>query len=243
MAIPGIGTIINVAAIVAAGLLGAAAGRLLNERLQDGLAKAAGVCVLFIGIAGAMQGMLALDGGVLASGKSLFVVSSIVAGTLIGEIADVDGLVRRFGGWLKRKTGNASDRSFVDAFVTASVTVCVGAMAVVGAVEDGMLGDISILCTKAILDFVIILVMTCSLGRGCAFSAIPVGLFQGAVTALSVLIRPLMTDSALAGLSLVGSILIFCVGVNLVWNTKLRVANMLPAIIIAPLLTFLPIAW
>lgn len=243
MAIPGIGTIINVAAIVAAGLLGAAAGRLLNERLQDGLAKAAGVCVLFIGVAGAMQGMLALDGGVLASGKSLFVVSSIVAGTLIGEIADVDGLVRRFGGWLKRKTGNASDRSFVDAFVTASVTVCVGAMAVVGAVEDGMLGDISILCTKAILDFVIILVMTCSLGRGCAFSAIPVGLFQGAVTALSVLIRPLMTDSALAGLSLVGSILIFCVGVNLVWNTKLRVANMLPAIIIAPLLTFLPIAW
>lgn len=243
MAIPGIGTIINVAAIVAAGLLGAAAGRLLNERLQDGLAKAAGVCVLFIGIAGAMQGMLALDGGVLASGRSLFVVSSIVAGTLIGEIADVDGLVRRFGGWLKRKTGNASDRSFVDAFVTASVTVCVGAMAVVGAVEDGMLGDISILCTKAILDFVIILVMTCSLGRGCAFSAIPVGLFQGSVTALSVLIRPLMTDSALAGLSLVGSILIFCVGVNLVWNTKLRVANMLPAIIIAPLLTFLPIAW
>ncbi len=116
-------------------------------------------------------------------------------------------------------------------------------MAVVGAVEDGMLGDISILCTKAILDFVIILVMTCSLGRGCAFSAIPVGLFQGSVTALSVLIRPFMTDSALAGLSLVGSILIFCVGVNLVWNTKLRVANMLPAIIIAPLLTFLPIAW
>lgn len=243
MVIPGLGTIINVAAIVAAGLLGAAVGKLLNERLQDGLAKAAGVCVLFIGIAGAMQGMLALDGGRLASGKSLFVVASIVAGTLVGELADIDGLVRRFGEWLKRKTGNASDHSFVDAFVTASVTVCVGAMAVVGAVEDGMLGDISILCTKAILDFVIILVMTCSLGRGCAFSAIPVGLFQGTVTALFVLIRPFMTDSALAGLSLVGSILIFCVGVNLVWDTKLRVANMLPAIIIAPLLTFLPIAW
>ena len=243
MLIPGLGTIINVAAIVVAGLLGAAAGRFLNERLQDGLAKASGVCVLFIGIAGAMQGMLALDDGVLASGRSLFVVVSIVVGTLVGELADIDGLVRRFGEWLKRKTGNAGDRSFVDAFVTASVTVCVGAMAVVGAVEDGMLGDISILCTKAILDFVIILVMTCSLGRGCAFSAIPVGIFQGTVTALSVLIRPFMTDSALAGLSLVGSILIFCVGVNLVWDTKLRVANMLPAIIIAPLLTFLPVAW
>ena len=106
-----------------------------------------------------------------------------------------------------------------------------------------MAGDISILCTKAILDFVINLVMTCSLGRGCAFSAIPVGVVQGLVTALAVLIRPLMTEPALAGLSLVGSILIFCVGVNLVWDTKLRVANMLPAIIVAPLLTFLPIAW
>jgi len=240
---PGLGTIINVAAIVVAGLIGSFAGKLLNERLQDGLAKASGVCVLFIGIAGAMQGMLAMSGGSLVSGMSLFVVISIVAGTLVGELADIDGLVRRFGEWLKRKTGNAGDRAFVDSFVTASVTVCVGAMAVVGAVEDGMLGDISILVTKAILDFVIILVMTCSLGRGCAFSAIPVGVFQGSVTALSVLIRPLMTEPALAGLSLVGSILIFCVGVNLVWNIKLRVANMLPAIIVAPLLTFLPVIW
>jgi len=240
---PGLGTIINVAAIVVAGLLGAGAGKLLNERLQDGLVKASGVCVLFLGMAGALQGMLAVNGGSLVSGMSLFVVISVVAGTLIGEVIDIDALVRRFGEWLKRKTGNAGDRTFVDAFVTASVTVCVGAMAVVGAVEDGMMGDISILCTKAILDFVIILVMTCSLGRGCAFSAIPVGIFQGLITALSVLIRPFMTDPALAGLSLVGSILIFCVGVNLVWDTKLRVANMLPAIIIAPLLTFLPVVW
>ena len=240
---PGLGTIINVAAIVIAGLLGVGTGRLLNERMQEGLAKAAGACVLFIGIAGALQGMLSVSGGVLVSGMSLYIVVSIVAGTLIGEAIDIDALVRRFGEWLKRKTGSAKDRTFVDAFVTASVTVCVGAMAVVGAVEDGMMGDISILCTKAILDFVIILVMTCSLGRGCAFSAIPVGVFQGFVTALAVLIRPFMTDPAMAGLSLVGSILIFCVGVNLVWDTKLRVANMLPAIIVAPLLTFLPIAW
>ncbi|MBR2804686.1 MAG: DUF554 domain-containing protein, partial [Eggerthellaceae bacterium] len=227
---PGLGTIINVAAIVVAGLLGTGAGKLLNERLQDGLVKASGVCVLFLGMAGALQGMLTVSGGggSLVSGMSLFVVISVVAGTLIGEAIDIDALVRRFGEWLKHKTGNAGDRTFVDAFVTASVTVCVGAMAVVGAVEDGMMGDISILCTKATLDFVIILVMTCSLGRGCAFSAIPVGIFQGLITALSVLIRPFMTDPALAGLSLVGSILIFCVGVNLVWDTKLRVANMLP---------------
>lgn len=240
---PGLGTLINVAAIVVAGLIGSGAGRLLTERMQDGLTKASGVCVLFIALAGALQGMLDVSGGTLTSGKSLYVVISVVAGTLVGEAIDIDALVRRFGEWLKRTTGNAKDPAFVDAFVTASVTVCVGAMAVVGAVEDALLGDISILCTKAILDFVIILVMTCSLGRGSAFSAIPVGVFQGSVTALSVLIKPLMTEPALAGLSLVGSVLIFCVGVNLVWDTELRVANMLPAIIVAPLLTFLPVVW
>ncbi len=240
---PGLGTLINVAAIVVAGLIGSGAGRLLTERMQDGLTKASGVCVLFIALAGALQGMLDVSGGSLTSGKSLYVVISVVAGTLVGEAIDIDALVRRFGEWLKRTTGNAKDPAFVDAFVTASVTVCVGAMAVVGAVEDALLGDISILCTKAILDFVIILVMTCSLGRGSAFSAIPVGVFQGSVTALSVLIKPLMTEPALAGLSLVGSVLIFCVGVNLVWDTELRVANMLPAIIVAPLLTFLPVVW
>lgn len=240
---PGLGTIINVVAIVAAGLIGLLGGRLISERVREALVKASGVCVLFIGIAGAMQGMLSLSGGSVVSGMSLFIVVSIIAGTLVGEAVDIDALVRRFGEWLKRKTGNARDKAFVDAFVTASITVCVGAMAVVGAIQDGMMGDYSILVTKAVLDFVIIMVMTCSLGKGCAFSAIPVGLFQGAVTALSVFIEPLMTEPALAGLSLVGSILIFCVGVNLVWDTKLRVANMLPAIIAAPALTFLPYAW
>lgn len=240
---PGTGTLINVVAIVAAGVLGVAGGRLVGERMQDGLEKACGVCVMFIGISGALSGMLTISDGALVSGMSLFVVISVVIGTFVGEAADIDGLVRRFGEWLKRRTGNEGDQSFVQAFVASSVTVCVGAMAVVGSVEDGLTGDFSILATKAVLDFVIILAMTCSLGKGCAFSAIPVGLFQGSVTALSVLIRPLVTDQALASLSLVGGILIFCVGVNLVWGQKVRVANMLPAILVAPLLTFLPIAW
>ena len=110
----------------------------------------------------------------------MYVVISIVCGTLLGEAVDLDALVRRFGEWLKRKTGNAKDPVFVDAFVTASVTVCVGAMAVVGAVQDGMMGDISILCTKAVLDFVIILVMTCSLGRVAESGARARGVLQKA---------------------------------------------------------------
>ena len=107
-------------------------------------------------------------------------------------------------------------------------------------VVGGLLG---LVAGKAVLDFVIILVMTCSMGKGCVFSALPVGVFQGCITALAAFIGPLMTESSLAGLSLVGSILIFCVGVNLVWGPRLRVANMLPAIIVAPLLMMLPVAW
>ena len=117
--------------------------------------------------------------------------------------------------------------------MTASLTVCIGAMAIVGAIQDGMTGDWSILATKAILDFMIIMVMTCSMGKGCMFSAIPVFVFEGAMTLLAVLIKPLMTVDALNSLSLIGSILIFCVGLNLVWGKKVRVANLLPAIILA----------
>ena len=127
-----------------------------------------------------------------------------------------------------------------DAFVTASLTVCIGAMAIVGSIQDGMLGDYSTLAVKSVLDFIIIAIMTCSMGKGCAFSAIPVFVFEGLITLLARLIAPVITDSAIASLSLVGSILIFCVGVNLVWGKKFRVANMLPAVILAVLMEYLP---
>ena len=130
--------------------------------------------------------------------------------------------------------------AFVDAFVTASLTVCIGAMAVVGSIQDGIYGDISTLTAKAVLDMIIILVMTASMGKGCIFSAIPVGIFQGSVTLLARLIEPLMTEQALANLSLTGSAMIFCVGLNLVWGKKVRVANLLPGLIIAVIWAFLP---
>ena len=135
--------------------------------------------------------------------------------------------------------GNAKDQGFVNGFVTASLTVCIGAMAIVGAIQDGIKGDSSILFTKAVLDLIIITVMTCSMGKGCIFSAIPVGILQGSVTALAVLIKPLMTETALANISMIGAILIFCVGLNLVWGKKVRVANMLPSVVIAVIAAFL----
>ena len=106
-------------------------------------------------------------------------------------------------------------------------------MAIVGAIQDGLAHDYSILVAKAVLDLVIICVMTASMGKGCIFSLIPVGILQGSVTLLAQLIKPLMTDTALSNLSYVGSILIFCVGLNLVWGKKVKVANMLPSIIFA----------
>lgn len=236
----GLGTIINSAAIIVGGVFGHLFGKILNERIQDSLQKASGICVLFIGIAGAMEGMLKLSGSSLSAGRSMLIVASLALGALVGEILNIEHGFERFGEWLKVKTGNAKDKSFVEGFVTASLTVCMGAMAVVGSIKDGISGDYSILVTKAILDLIIITVMTCSLGKGCAFSAIPVAVFQGLITALARLIKPLMTDGALANLSLIGSILIFCVGVNLVWDKRIKVANLLPSLVFAVAIAFLP---
>ena len=237
----GLGTIINTAAIVAGGAGGALFGRFLKENVQDTLTRVCGVSTLFIAITGALEQMLTIENGAIVSGGAMLVILCLTIGAVIGELLNLEGAFERFGEWLKRKTGNAKDKRFVDAFVTASLTVCIGAMAIVGSIEDGITGDYSILATKAVLDFIIIMVMSCSMGRGAVFSAIPVAILQGSITALAGLVRPLMTEAALNNLSMVGNVLIFCVGINLVWGKKVRVANLLPAIVIAVIAALLPI--
>ena len=237
----GLGTIINTAAIVAGGAGGALFGRFLKENVQDTLTVCCGVSTLFIAVTGALEQMLTVEDGAIVSHGAMLVILCLTIGAVIGELLNLEGAFERFGEWLKRKTGNAKDKRFVDAFVTASLTVCIGAMAIVGSIEDGITGDYSILATKAVLDFIIIMVMSCSMGRGAVFSAIPVAILQGSITALAGLVRSLMTAAALANLSMVGNVLIFCVGINLVWGKKVRVANLLPAIIIAVIAAFLPI--
>ena len=237
----GIGTIINCLAIAVGGLCGMLFGKFVNSRLQDGLTKACGVSVLFIGIAGALEKMLNIEGTSLTSQGTMLVVGCLALGTLLGELLNIEAAFERFGAWLKQKTGNAKDGGFVDAFVSASFTVCIGAMAIVGAIEDGISGNWSILAAKAVLDLIIIMIMTCAMGKGCIFSAIPVGILQGSVTLLAKLLEPLMTAAALWNLSMIGSILIFCVGVNLIWGKTLRVANMLPAVLLAIIAAFLPL--
>ena len=237
----GLGTIINTAAIVAGGAGGALFGRFLKENIQDTLTKVCGVSTLFIAITGALEQMLTVENGAIVCHGAMLVIGCLTIGAVIGELLNLEGAFERFGEWLKLKTGNARDKRFVDAFVTASLTVCIGAMAIVGSIEDGISGDYSILATKAVLDFIIIMVMSCSMGRGAIFSAIPVAILQGSITVLAGLLRPVMTVGALANLSMVGNVLIFCVGINLVWDKKVRVANLLPSIVAAVIAAFLPI--
>ena len=158
---------------------------------------------------------------------------------MIGEIIDLDRWITVFGDWVKAKTGNAGDPKFTQAFITASLTFTVGAMGVLGSIQDGLTGDYQTLLLKGILDGVIVMVMASSMGKGALFSFIPVGITQWMITALAHVAAPLMTQPAIDNLSYVGSILIFCVGINMIWPNKIRLANLLPAIFIAMGLTFL----
>ena len=237
----GLGTIINVLAIILGGLLGLLFGRFIKDRHRDTLCKACGLSVIFIGAAGAFKGMFSVVDGVLTFGGDFLIIGALALGGLVGEIINIEGGFERFGAYLKEKTGSAKDNNFIDGFLSASFTVCIGAMAIVGSLNDGIYGDYTVLITKSILDFIILLFMSASLGKGAIFSAIPVAVLQGSVTALSVVIKPLMTETALLYLSVVGSILIFCVGINLVFGKKIKVANLLPSIIFGVAAAFLPI--
>ncbi len=236
----GIGTILNVALIIVGGVLGHFFGKLIKEDFQTSLERTCGIATMFIGIGGALEGILSVEGGLVKSGRGTFIVVVLLLGTVLGEMINIEKGFEGFGEWLKVKTGNSKDAKFVDGFLTATFTVCIGAMAIVGSIQDGIYGDFSTLTIKGILDCIIIMVMTSSLGKGAVFSFIPVAVLQGTVTVLSRFIEPILTDTSLANLSMIGSILIFCVGINLVFGKKIRVANMLPAIILAVAFAFIP---
>ena len=218
------GTVINVLAIIIGGVLGIFGGKFLTEKIQTTLQMACAVIVIFIGISGTLENY-----------NTMLLIAGLIGGGLVGEIIDIDGAFEKFGIWLRAKSGNDGDSKFVNGFVTASLTVCIGAMAVIGAINDRLLNDQTILIAKSALDLIIILVMTASLGKGCIFSFVSVGIFQGAITIFAGFLEPIMTEIALKNLSCVGNALIFCVGVNLMFGNKIRVANLLPALIIAVL--------
>ena len=222
----GLGTLINVAGIFFGGILGLFGGKLLTENIRRTLNDACALAVIFLGISGALENL-----------NVKLLIGSLIVGGLIGAAVDIDGKFERFGNFLRVRFGG-DDANFVNAFVTASLTVCIGAMAVVGAINDRLLHDPAVLIAKSALDAIIILVMTASLGKGCIFSCVSVGIFQGAITFCAGFVEPFMTEIALANLSSVGNVLIFGVGVNLLFpDRKISVANLLPALIIACLWT------
>lgn len=235
----GMGTIANVLAIIIGGSLGLFCKNLLKDRYQETIMKATGIATMFLALSGTLSKMFVIQQVGIQTTGSMNVILSLVIGALIGEMIDIDHLFEKFGNWLKLKTKSQGDHQFVNAFVTASLTVCIGAMAIMGAIQDGIYANPSILFAKAVLDFVIILVMSSSMGKGCFFAFIPVAFLQGTLTALSVGLAPFMTTSFLNHLDMVGNILIFCVGINLIWLRTIRVANLLPALVVAVVLSFL----
>lgn len=239
----GLGTVVNALAIVAGGICGLVSRKFLKERYQETITKAIGFATMVMALASTLSQMLVVKitegpgglSGSLDTQGAMMMIISLALGALFGELLNLDRRFERFGAWLRDKTGNQGDGQFIDAFVTASLTVCVGAMAIIGSIQDGLNGEHGTLFAKAVLDLIIIAMMTASLGKGCIFSAIPVAVLQGTITLLARQAAPIMTDAALSNITLVGNVLIFCVGVNLVWPKTIRVANVLPAIVIAVL--------
>ena len=229
----GLGTVINSAFVLLGGVLGLLFGKALNESYQDIMVKACGLSTIFIGAAGTFKQMLTIQGGSIGTTGEMMLVISLCLGGLAGEILNIEGNLERFGEWLKIKSHSEGDSRFIEGFTSASFTICIGAMAIIGPMNDALYHDYTILTTKGILDCIIIMALTAALGKGAVFSVIPMAIWQGLMTVLAGVVGPLMTDAALSCHSLVGNVLIFGVGVNLAFGKRIKVANYLPALIIA----------
>ena len=235
---PGLGTLVNMLIIVVGGPIGLTARNYLKQQLLDTLMVAMSACIIFIGIAGAVQESLVFDGQKFALTNLKMLVVTFIIGTVIGEFIDLDKKLEDFGAWLRVKTKNEGEGGFTQAFLTASFTVCIGAMAIIGSIKDAT-GDPSILIAKAMMDGIVVMIMTTTLGKGCIYSAIPVGIVQGLVTLLAIFISPWLTNQALSNISLTGSIMIFLIGVSLLTGKHFRIANMLPTLVVVALWAWL----
>ena len=229
----GMGTLINAACVLLGGALGFLFGKALKQRYQDIMVAGCGLRTIFIGASGALKYMLVIADGALATSGEMMLVISMCLGALIGEVLNIEHHIERFGEWLRLRSHSEREPRFIEGFTSASFTLCIGAMAIIGPMNDALYHDYTLLVTKGILDAIIVMALTSSLGKGAVFSVIPLVLWQGLMTLLATLIGPLMTEAELANLSLVGSVLIFCVGINLVFGKKVKVANFLPALVIA----------
>lgn len=238
--IVGTGTIVNVIAILFGGAMGLLLRGRLKQSLQSALLHAQGVSTIFVGASGAMVGLLTLNpDGTFATTGALGMIISLVLGTLVGEIIDLEGKMDTLGNWLRDRAAEKDDNTFVEGFVTASLIVCVGAMAIVGSLEDALSHNPSTLYIKAMLDLVLVMIFASTHGKGAVFSALPVAVWQGGITMAAHFVAPIFTPDIIKNLSFMGAILVFCIGINITFGQKFRVANMLPALVFGAVYTAL----
>lgn len=226
-----VGTLVNTGAVLAGSLLGLLLGNILPERLRDTVMKGLGLCTLFVGIEGMLDGSNALT-----------TIISIAVGAVIGELCDLDGHLNRFAEGLERrlKKGREGAPSLAEGFVTASLVFCVGAMTIVGALNDGLTGNHEMLFTKSTLDFVSSIIFASSLGLGVMLSAAAIFTIEGGIACLASLVSPILQQNpdTVPEMTVVGSVLIVGISLNLLGVTKLKVMNYVPAIFLPILLCY-----
>ena len=224
------GVLVNTGTI----LIGSAVGLLFKkgipERVTNAVMIGLGLCTLYIGIDGALQGE-----------NVLIVIASMVLGAIVGTLLDIDGAINRLGKWIEGKfqKQGGGKVSVAEGFVTASMLFCVGAMTINGSLNAGISGDNSLLFTKSMLDLFSSIMLTASLGFGVMLSAVFVFAFQGALTLLAGVLAPALTPLAIAEMTCAGSLLIVAIATNLIGITKIKVADYLPAIVFAPVICWI----
>ena len=232
----GIGTLVNTLAVLLGGGLGLLLKHGIKERFKEILMQALGVSTMFIGISGALRGILVVNDDLLDSRNTLLMILCLVLGAVLGELLNIDRWMQGLGERLRRKVrARDEDSYFVEGFVTTTIIICTGAMAIVGSFQDALMGDPSMLYAKSALDGVIAAVLASSLGVGVLFAAIPLLVYQGSLTLLASWIKPILSKLMLFNISFVGSILVFLIGVNMLFDKRIRIANFLPSIILAAL--------
>ncbi|HPT82548.1 MAG TPA: DUF554 domain-containing protein [Limnochordia bacterium] len=222
------GSIVNAVAIIAGALLGSVIR--LSERVGQTILQALALAVLIIGISMGLQ-----------SGNILIPIAALAIGSIVGEQLDLEGKIEHFGETMRRATPGrirlgSSHTDFTQGFLTATLVYCVGAMAVVGSLNSGLSGDHQVLYAKALLDGTTAILFTASLGLGVAFSAVPVLVYQGTIALLAKTVAPLLSGVVIQELTATGGMLILGIGLNMLGLTKLRLGNMLPAVLVAALL-------
>ena len=243
---PFLGTIVNFFTVLALGILGTFVKKGVPKRISDTLMSAMAVCVIIIGLDSALEAAPAVsENAFLSAGliKMLIMIISVAIGSLIGEMIDIDGLVNRLGEAVERRVAkNGEPGAFSKGFVSCSLLFCVGAMTVNGAFQDA-LGNNDILLAKSVIDGIACFIMASTLGFGCAFSAFFVLGYQGALTILGLLLAGFLPVESVAYMSMTGGLIVILIGTNVLGVTKVRTANMTPAIfipaIVAPILRML----